>query len=505
VNVNALERLRLVVDRDLTLGTTMERLARAHGTRRLVEEHGDGLRLTYVQAAKRVARWAGGVARKAEPGDRVVLCTPNGYELLLLALATSRAGAIPVPLSAGLPPDELTHVTRDCGAVAVLRSAAEIDGAEPLLRPQPQSADEVAALLYTSGTTGRPKGVELTHRALIGQFGAAALWPAGLRRDEAVVALPIAHVMGFATLLGLASAGIPVYFLPRFRPDDVLDAIERRRATVFVGVPAMYRMLLEAGAESRDLRSVRLWMSGADSMPADLAERFKRFGATASLPFVGPVGEAAFAEGYGMVELGGGAAAKLSPPGLGFGLGPSVGVRLPGYRFRVVDDDGHDVRGGEAGELWIKGPGVTKGYWGDAAATASAVTADGWLRTGDLARRGALGSVLFAGRKKDVIKHGGFSVYALEVERTLETHPDVVEAAVVGLPDVTKGEVPAAVVRMRPGATLDEDGLRGWVATYLAEYKVPVRVIAVDDLPRTGTRKVQKAPLVDLFDPTATQ
>jgi acyl-CoA synthetase (AMP-forming)/AMP-acid ligase II len=147
----------------------------------------------------------------------------------------------------------------------------------------------------------------------------------------------------------------------------------------------------------------------------------------------------------------------------------------------------------------VKGPGVTRGYWGDAAATAATVTEDGWLRTGDLARKGALGMVLFAGRKKDVIKHGGYSVYALEIEQALEEHPDILEVAVVGLPDERKGEIPAAAVRLVPGATFDEDALRAWAADKLADYKVPQRFIVVDSLPRTGTNKVQKTELLDLF------
>jgi acyl-CoA synthetase (AMP-forming)/AMP-acid ligase II len=142
---------------------------------------------------------------------------------------------------------------------------------------------------------------------------------------------------------------------------------------------------------------------------------------------------------------------------------------------------------------------VTKGYWGDTAATEAALTEDGWLRTGDLARKGGMGAVVFAGRKKDVIKHGGYSVYALEVERTLEDHPDVLEAAVLGLPDDRKGEVPVAAVRLAPHATLDEDALRKWADERLSDYKVPQRIVAVDELPRTGTNKVQRRELLNLF------
>jgi len=382
----------------------------------------------------------------------------------------------------------------------VLRSAREVDVADPLTVAHPASPDDVGALFYTSGTTGRPKGAELTHNSLVGQVTRAGALPSHLLvRGEAVIALPIAHIMGFVSALGLACAGIPVYFLRKFRPNEVLDAIESRHASIFIGVPAMYRMLLEAGAESRDLRSVRVWGSGADAMPPELAVTFKQLGATACLPIVGPVGEALYFEGYGMVESGGGAAVKASPPMLGVGLGESLGFPLPGYRFRVVDDEGNDVATGQVGELLMRGPGITRGYWGDDDATRATLTDDGWLRTGDLARKGMLGTVLFAGRKKDVIKHGGYSVYAIEVERVLEDHPDVAEAAVLGLTDDRKGELPVAAVRLRPGATLDVDALTAWCAERLSDYKVPKQIVAVDDLPRTGTRKVQKSELLDLF------
>ncbi len=435
----------------------------------------------------------------AAPGDVVVVAAPNGYEMVLLCLAAARAGAIPAPVNDQMRPDEIAHVEDDSGAVHTLRSAADLPAAEPLSEAVPVEPSAVAALFYTSGTTGTPKGVELTHRSLVGGLMAGVAFPSGIRRDEAVMSLPIAHIMGFTATLGMACAGIPVYFLAKFHPVRVLDAIETRRASVFVGVPAMYRMLADAGADEHDLRSIRIWISGADAMPADLATRFKKMGATFELPLVGPVGEAMFAEGYGMVETGGGVAAKFSPPMLGFGLGSSMGVALPGYHFRVVDDGGRPVRMGSVGDLLVKGPGVLKGYRGDADATAATFTDDGWLRTGDLARLGPFGAVFFVGRGNDVIKRGGYSVYSVEVEQVLEQHPDVVEAAVVGLPDRRKGEVPVAVVHLGAGAVLDEEALRAWAAERLSEYKVPVRVLAVAELPRTGTNKIQRNLLPALF------
>jgi acyl-CoA synthetase (AMP-forming)/AMP-acid ligase II len=305
--------------------------------------------------------------------------------------------------------------------------------------------------------------------------------------------------MGFIVLMTYACAGVPTYLIPRFRPLDVLDAIERRRATIFIGVPAMYRLLLEAGADTRDLSSVRLWGSGADVMPPELARRFKQMGASVTLPFVGPLGEATFAEGYGMVETAGGVAAKISPPMLPIGLGDSIGVSLPGYRLRVVDEHGDDVAPGAIGELWVKGPGVIRGYWSAPEATAKVVTADGWLRTGDLARRGPRGTVIFVGRQKEVIKHGGYSVYAPEVQRALEAHPAVLEAAVLGLDDARVGEIPVAAVRLSDDKPLTELDLERWLAERLADYKVPKRFVAVEELPRTGTDKVQKEQLRALF------
>jgi long-chain acyl-CoA synthetase len=499
--VRLLRRAGLVVRREATLGTILEELAAFRGDATLFDEPG-AEPTTVAEAADRVARWAGALAARVEPGDRVVLATPNGYGMFLACLAASRAGAIPVPVNPQMTEAEVAHVVADSTAALVVHDLAELEPAgapRPLARAVPAGSGDVAALFYTSGTTGAPKGAELSHRALIGTVLPAAAWPAGLRRDEAVFALPVAHIMGFVVLAAMACGGIPVHVLPAFHPVAVLDAIESRRATVFVGVPAMFRLLVEAGAAERDLTSVRLWASGADAMPAELARTFKRFGATATLPFLGPVGEATFAEGYGLVETAGGVALKVSPPLVGLGLGEGLGVPFPGYHLRVVDDEGGDLEPGGVGELWVRGPGVIRGYWAAPEASAAAITPDGWLRTGDLARRGPLGTVRFAGRRKDVIKRGGYSVYALEVQQALEEHPQVLEAAVVGLPDERLGEVPGAVVRLAPGVTLDGLDLPAWAAARLSEHKVPARFVAVDELPRTGTTKVRRHDLAALF------
>jgi acyl-CoA synthetase (AMP-forming)/AMP-acid ligase II len=428
------------------------------------------------------------------------MATNNSYAQFLLCLAACQAGCLAVPVNSLMRQEEIDYVVADSGATLVVHDAAEVDSDEADLSGRHVEPGDVAAIFYTSGTTGRPKGAELSHRALLGQLAAMALLPTSLRRDELVASLPVAHIMGFSVLLAAMVGGVPVYFLPRFNPVTVLDAIEKRRSTVFVGVPAMYRLLLEAGAERRDLSSIRLWASGADVMPPDLARRFQRFGALATLPLVGKsIGDAAFVEGYGMVETGGMVAAKLAPPGRAVDLpimGDILGVPVPGYRFRVVSEDGRVVSLGGIGELLVKGPGVLTGYHGDVAGSAAVVDADGWLHTGDLVRRGVLGLVSFAGRAKDVIKSGGYSVYAVEIERAMEEHPDVVEAAAVGLPDDRLGERPVVAVLVRNGSTVTEDELVAWGADRLADYKQPRTVRIVDELPRTGTDKVAKDRLV---------
>jgi len=492
-----LDRIGLALGRDPNLGTVFERLALSFGDRPLVVQPEDGptgvkpLSLTYRQAAVEVSRMAASIAAGAGPGERVVIAVPNGYRFVLLCVAASRAGCVAVPVNPQMTASETEHVIDDCGAALVIRTESDLPRRRGLPPARPVPPGDVAALFYTSGTTGRPKGVRLTHRSLTGSIRGVGL-PRWVRADEAVLGLPAAHIYGFIAYLGLAAFGIPAYMLPRFRPLDALDAIEKRRSSVFLGVPSMYRMLLEAGADRRDLSCVRLWISGGDVMPADLARTFQRLGASVSFPVIHGLGDALFAEGYGMVELGGAVAIKVHPPLVARLLDVGMGLPLPGWELKV------DAPRGQVGELLVRGPGTMTGYHGAPDATA-AVLQDGWVRTGDLARTGPLGTVAFVGRAKDVIKNGGYSVYAVEVERALEEHDAVAEAAVLGVPDERKGEQVVAVVRLRPGATMGEDDLLAFARERLSAYKVPKVVRVVDELPRTGTEKVQKTKLKELF------
>jgi len=492
-------RLSLVGDANLPVGELFDRLARIRPQRRLMTEFGvDASSLTFAEAAERGARWSSSFRRALAPGDRVVLALPNGYSQFLASVAVCRAGGIAVPVNSRMRPAEVDHIIDDSQAKLVIRDEGELvagDDDPPAVAPR---ADDVAAIFYSSGTTGKPLGAQLTHQSLTGLVRLLTLYPARERGGEAVTGLPVAHISGFSLLVLMAGLGIPVCLLRRFNPIHALDAIEQRRATMFIGVPAMYRIMVEAGAESRDLRSVRLWASGADAMPAELARRFQAMGATFRLPFSArPLSAASFIDGYGTVECAGAAAIRLSPPGP-ISRRP-LAIARPGCTLRVLDENGEPLRRGNIGELAVKSRAVMRGYVGQPEATRDVMTPEGWLKTGDLARRSRLGFVEFVGRKKDIIKHGGYSVYAVEVERVLEMHPEILEAAVIGVHHEQKGEVPVAVLRRRSESTLCEEELRGWLEERLADYKVPQQFRFVEELPRNGTDKVRKGELVRLF------
>lgn len=492
-----------VMDEGLTLASLADRAAALHGNRMLIATP-SGVGWTAAQAAGAVEHASSVLHGRVKAGDRVLVDLANGPELVLGCLAVCRAGGVAVPVNDASTDIERAHVKRDSGSKITLNDPSLLAPREPSRAhtvSHERNPADVAVLLYTSGTTGKPKGAALTHRGLLASTRRLALLPTGLRRDEIVTALPLAHIMGFSGLLSTLTAGLPAYVMPRFRPNDVLDAIEQRRATMFVGVPTMYRMMIEAGAKNRDLKSVRVWMSGADAMPPDLARQFQKMGASITLPLTGlPLGEALFFEGYGMVELSGAAIMKVTPPYSGGRFSRARGMSMPGYRTRIVDDHDSTVRIGQIGELLVTGPGVLDGYFGDEAATAATRTADGWVRTGDLARRGVAGTVEFIGRAKDVIKVGGYSVYAAEVQAALEGIEGVLEAAVVALPDPRKGERVAAALRVLPSAMIDPEAVKKTVAESLAAYKVPSVIVIVDELPLTTTGKIRRNELRALLE-----
>ena len=356
--MQALARARLALGHGTTLGTLMGELAQVHGNRRLMSDQSGG-QLTYRQAAKRVNRWAAGIAAKAGAGR------PGGdqhHQQLRAVPAVPGRVAGRVHPRPGQRPDAGRGGGPRGGRRRRRPGGAQRAPGRPPRAPGPGRARRRPTTWPPSSTPPAPPAAPRAPSCRTGPWSdRPPPGRCGPRRCTATrpsSASPSPTSWASRCWWAWPACGVPVHVLPKFRPVEVLDAIEQRRATLFIGVPAMYRMLLEAGAPDRDLTSVRVWGSGADAMPADLARQFKKMGATATIPLIGPVGEATFLEGYGMVEVGGGVAAKVSPPLVDFGLGDGLGVQLPGYHFRVVDEDDQQVRPGESGELWVRGPGV---------------------------------------------------------------------------------------------------------------------------------------------------
>ncbi|MBI3726440.1 acyl--CoA ligase [bacterium] len=535
-------RLSLALGRGLTLGTLLDRVESARGGEGIAhaaESALDYRTLVGPEISRRAARAfvarasaalvAAGVAR----GDRVIVLNENRLDTLYAILAVARAGAVACPLHPLARAHDLATIAeREHARTAIVSPAhfRDLDarkaapgverwillGPEKNVPPGELSLDALAAaaapdapaverapedlavILYTSGTTGNPKGAQLSSRSLLSILRPLALANAWLIRGEAVLeALPIPHVMGLSVHLAALAAGVPVRHLARFDAERVLRLIEETRATVVVGVPTMFRALAEAKPDGFDLSSVRAWISGAAAMPPELIPRFKALGCSVKTFLGARLAEAFFIELYGSVELSGPALIRVCPPGLE-PEGGFLGLPLLPYRTKIAGEDGEEVPRGETGELWIKGPGVMAGYAGNAEAT-SAATSGEWLRTGDLARRERFGLVRFVGRAKDVLKVSGYSVAPSDVEAALEGHPAVARAVAFGLRDDKKGEAPALAVVLKPGERASEEELLSYAKDRVAAYKRPRAIFLVSELPLGATMKVERRKLSERF------
>jgi long-chain acyl-CoA synthetase len=339
---------------------------------------------------------------------------------------------------------------------------------------------DLAQLQYTGGTTGTPKGVMLTHRNVVVNTLQGRYWSPDFREGREIFlgAIPFFHCYGQATCQNLAIAtGCPIVLLPRFHADEVIKAIHKHRITMLSGVPMMYSMIVEHPDAGRyDLRSLRVCLSGASTLPADVQERFENLTG------------ARISEGYGLTEAG---PATHCNPLNGEHPRGSMGLPFPDTEARVVDSDAGltEVPEGETGELIVRGPQVMQGYWNKEDET-RAVLRDGWLYTGDLVRRDDRGYFYFIDRKKDIIKSRGETVYPREVEEVLRQHPAVSEAAVIGVADHDYGETVKAYVVAKPGLLVTEQELVMHCAGLLARYKIPSTVEFRQELPRTVIGKV---------------
>jgi long-chain acyl-CoA synthetase len=459
---------------------------------------------TYGELRDQVARMRGGLAaRGVEVGDRVALVAANNWYFVAGYLAVLGAGAIVVPLNPQSPAPEIEGELARVGArLAIVGpsagdlgvDAASVPGLEgvvpigDLLEAEPaalvdRDADDVAVLLFTSGTAGSPQPAMLTHGNLasnIDQVLANPARPEGA--DEvALCALPLFHVFGLNALLGVTlKVGGTVVLVERFDPHTTLEAVAEHRVSILTGVPTMWASWAALpDAEPDAMASVRYAVSGAAPLdPATRQAIAERFGVDLT-------------QGYGLTE-----ASPAVTTGLGHGAPDgSIGIPLPGVSVRLVDADGEDALVGDPGEVWVKGPNVFPGYWGDDDATRAALTEDGWLRTGDLAVVDDEGFLSLVDRAKDVIIVSGFNVFPGEVEEVLELHPAVEAAAVVSVPHPHSGEAVKAYVVLADGAAVEEQTLADHAARHLARYKCPSTIAFVDELPHGVTGKVLRRAL----------
>jgi long-chain acyl-CoA synthetase len=486
------------------LATNLSRSASQYPDRPAIRLDDDTL--SYRVLAGRSAAVAAALRERGiRPGDRVALLLPNLPLFAVCYYAILAAGAIVVPLNPLFKPREIDYHLGDSQASLLLAwpgaaepategarragvpclvldpptAAALGAGATAALDPAGRRPDDTAVILYTSGTTGVPKGAELTHANLSRNAETVrdTLQHTG-PEDVIFGGLPLFHSFGQTSALntGIAS-GSCLTLLPRFEPGKALEVLHRDRVTVFLGVPTMYAALLHhPDRAAADLSPLRLCVSGGASLPVELLREFESaFGCT-------------ILEGYGLSETS--PVATFNHPDRPRKPG-SIGTPIAGVAIRVVDLDGKQLPAGEVGEIVISGHNVMKGYWRRPEATAEAVV-DGWFHTGDLARADADGYLFIVDRIKDLIIRGGYNVYPREVEEVLYEHPAVAEAAVIGIPHPTLGQEVGAAVALKPGATATADELREFVKEQIAPQKYPRHVWLLDELPKGPTGKLLK-------------
>jgi long-chain acyl-CoA synthetase len=500
------------------LAKNLTATTRAHAGRVAVRV--DNAAMTYRALDEASARVAGLLhERGLRPGDRVGIMMPNVAEVPVVYYGVLRAGGVVVPMNPLLKGREVAYYLSDSGARLIFawhafadraregaaavgpgQSSTEQAEAELIVvdgvgfpdllasvTPDFQVVDtddeDTAVILYTSGTTGHPKGAELTHANLISntEVSRADIVLAG--PDDVIFGgLPLFHVFGQTVALNVAvAAGACLTLLPRFEAAHALRIIADHKVTVFEGVPTMYVALLhQPDRADYDTSALRMCISGGAALPVEVLRGFdEAFG----VPVL---------EGYGLSETS--PVASFNHPGRERKPG-SIGTPIRDVELRVVDEDGHEMPQGEVGEIVIRGPNVMKGYWQRPEATAEAIR-DGWFHSGDLAKVDEDGYFYIVDRKKDLIIRGGYNVYPREIEEVLYEHPAVAEAAVIGLSHPSLGEEVAAAVALKPGTAITAEELRDYVKSQVAAYKYPRHVWLVDALPKGPTGKIQKRDIV---------
>ena len=476
-----------------------------------------GRETTYGDLRDQVAALRGGLAGLGvRPGDRVALAAGNNWYFVSSYLAVLGLGAIAVPLNPLAPAPELQRELEVTGsrvlvagpsakhsvngirrdALPALEHVVAAPGAGiddvvdlgDLLTSEPmplvdREPDDLAILMFTSGTAGAPRAAMLSHKNLLANLEQVQSLPGRRQTADDVVfgVLPLFHIFGLNVVLGLTLlTGARVVLVERFDPVSALEAIGRHSITIVTGPPTMWSAWGSVpNADPRAFASVRIAVSGAAKLAVETAQQIEdRFGLTID-------------EGYGLTEA---APVVTSATGTSAPRG-SIGSPLPGVEVRLVDPDGGDALVGDAGELWVRGPSVFQGYWHEPEATAAALTPEGWLRTGDIAIVDDSGHVFLVDRAKDLVIVSGFNVFPAEVEEVLIEHPAVEACAVVGVAHPHSGEAVKAYVVLEDGRSAEEDDLIAWCAERLARYKCPTKVMFVEELPQGLAGKLLRRAL----------
>jgi acyl-CoA synthetase (AMP-forming)/AMP-acid ligase II len=488
-----------------------------HGRRRgekIAVMTDEGEAISYASLDDRCRRFAGFLrSRLVVPGERVAILLRNVPEFVIAYFGTISAGCVAVPVNYRLSASEVAYILSDCSASVVVTNEERfgqvavqdgargvrdwllVDGrgeggipfrealaADPVPAPVPAAPGDVAVLLYTSGTTGFPKGAMISHRNTLFNVGSCLATLGYREEDVGLLTLPLFHVTGLhSQLVALLACGATVVLQREYDTKQVLESIARHRVTALFLVPAIYKLLtLREDVRRYDLSSVRIAAYGGAPMAPETILAIRKI-----LP-------ARLHNCYGLTECS--SLGTVLPADLALARSDSVGIPVPGTRAEVRGASGETLPPGEPGELYLYGPHIVQGYFGSPKKTREAIL-DGWLRTGDIARIDSDGLVTILDRAKDMINRGGEKVYGLEVENVLYSYPGVAEAAVFGMSHPVFGEVPAACVVALPGAVVDPDSLVKFCRGRLADYKVPVFVRVVDRLPRNPAGKVLKKEL----------
>ena len=504
---------------DATIGEILPEATRRFGakTALIVESK----TFSFAQLETMSNRVANGlVSVGVRPGDRVTLYGQNCWEWIVAYYAIAKSGAVVNPISSMLTTEEVRYIVADSGARVVMASIEKglpivdlvgdgllcvvlwgdevptgaaslsewINEADSEFAPIRREPADLAAICYTSGTTGRPKGAMQSNRAVITAAVGTVLMGARGPDDRVLNSLPLAHVYGSCVLNAAMMAGSTLVMVPRFNEEAVLSAITEHRATLMDGVPtAYYYLLAHPDFDKADLSSLtRCWVGGQTLPSAKAVEFTERTGC--------PIHEV-----WGMTELAGAASAN---PVVGPNKPGTIGIAFPGNSMRVVDidDPGVVLEPGQRGELMFRGPMVMSGYYGNDDATRASIEPDGWLHSGDIATMDEDGYFTIVDRKTDMILTAGFNVYPAELERVLCMHPAVALAAVTGVPDEVKGELAKAYVVLKPGATATQETLVEHCREHLAAYKLPRAVQFVTEVPTTASGKILRRLLKNYDD-----